>query len=65
MNWHRFGPWGGYSYNRDLIPNAEKLVKELETKHNLHIGLNYHDCDGVFIIIMIINKLFRKFTNSI
>lgn len=57
MGWHRqdfnaglghagkYG-WTGYSWNRKLLPNAEKLVADLK-KDNIFITLNDHPADGI------------------
>lgn len=47
MNWHRFGAWGSYSWNRNLLPDPGELVKHFQTQKKLKIGLNFHDADGV------------------
>jgi hypothetical protein len=60
MNWHRFGDWGGYSWNRNLLPFPEEMIERLtgrdrkEDRNNKHmndeslrLGTNFHDADGV------------------
>ena len=53
MDWHitkipeRFGSgWTGYSWNRELIPEPEKLLKKLHDK-KLKLSLNVHPADGI------------------
>lgn len=45
MDWHRDG-WTGYSWNRKLLPDAEKLLADLHDQ-GLHVTLNDHPADGV------------------
>ena len=57
MDWHRKSDatvgmghagtrgWTGYSWNRDLIPDPEVLVKEFRDK-NIYVALNDHPHDG-------------------
>lgn len=57
MGWHRqdfkaglghagnYG-WTGYSWNRKLLPNAEKLISDLK-KDNIYLTLNDHPADGI------------------
>ncbi|MGV8829363.1 MAG: TIM-barrel domain-containing protein [Breznakibacter sp.] len=57
MGWHRqdfkagmghagnYG-WTGYSWNRKLLPNAEKLISELK-KDQIYLTLNDHPLDGI------------------
>ena len=45
MDWHRDG-WTGWSWNRDLLPDAEDLLKWLH-EQNLFVTLNVHPADGV------------------
>ncbi|CAD7928428.1 unnamed protein product [Amoebophrya sp. A25] len=48
MNWHRFGDWGGFSWNRNLLPEPEKLTFDyFRGEKSLRTGLNVHDADGV------------------
>lgn len=37
----------GYSFNKGLIPESEKLIEELHNK-NIRIGLNYNPIDGIY-----------------
>ncbi|MBF0530889.1 MAG: alpha-xylosidase, partial [Deltaproteobacteria bacterium] len=60
MDWHindarkAFGPdapantqvWTGYSWDRDLLPDAEKLLDWFH-QQGLHVTLNDHPADGV------------------
>ncbi len=45
MDWHRDG-WTGWSWNRELLPDAEALLSWLH-EHQLAITLNLHPADGV------------------
>ncbi len=45
MDWHKDG-WTGWSWNRDLLPDAEELLKWFHSK-NLAVTLNVHPADGV------------------
>ncbi|MFT3785477.1 MAG: glycoside hydrolase family 31 protein [Tepidisphaeraceae bacterium] len=45
MDWHRDG-WTGYSWNRELLPDAEGLLKWLH-EQGLHVTLNDHPADGL------------------
>ncbi|RYG64733.1 alpha-xylosidase, partial [bacterium] len=45
MDWHRDG-WTGWSWNRKLLPDAEKLLQDLHAE-NLAVTLNLHPADGV------------------
>lgn len=57
MGWHRqdfkagmghagnYG-WTGYSWNRKLLPNAEKLISDFKND-NLYLTLNDHPADGI------------------
>eukprot|EP00392_Amoebophrya_sp_AT5.2_P000689 g690.t1 len=48
MNWHKFGDWGGFSWNENILPQPDKLVQgHLKGEKGLHVGLNFHDADGV------------------
>ena len=38
--------WTGWTWNRDLLPDAEALLKEMRDK-GLHIALNVHPADGI------------------
>jgi alpha-glucosidase (family GH31 glycosyl hydrolase) len=42
---HNLG-WTGYSWNKKLIPDPEKLLKEFR-KDGIFVTLNEHPCDGV------------------
>lgn len=53
MDWHRtqlpekYGSgWTGYSWNKELFPEPQKLLQELHEK-GLHVTLNLHPADGV------------------
>ncbi len=58
MDWHRKKDatigmghagtrgWTGYSWNRELIPDPEKLIGELHDK-NIFVALNDHPHDGI------------------
>lgn len=53
MDWHktdipvRFGSaWTGYSWNKDLFPDPEKLLKELHERGK-HVTLNVHPAAGI------------------
>ena len=37
----------GYTFNRDLIPEPEKLLKNLHEK-NIHVGLHYDPINGIY-----------------
>lgn len=45
MDWHLEG-WTGYTWNRELIPDPEKLLSELHGR-GLHVTLNMHPHAGV------------------
>jgi len=45
MDWHRDG-WTGWSWNRELLPDAEELLAWFHEK-GLHTTLNVHPADGV------------------
>ncbi len=45
MDWHKAG-WTGWSWNRDLLPDAEELLKWFH-EQNLFVTLNVHPADGV------------------
>lgn len=45
MDWHREG-WTGWSWNRDLLPDAEDLLQWFK-KQGLAVTLNIHPADGV------------------
>ena len=45
MDWHRDG-WTGWSWNRTLLPDAEKLLADLHAA-GLQTTLNLHPADGV------------------
>lgn len=45
MDWHRDG-WTGWSWNRALIPEPEKLLADLHAQ-GLQTTLNLHPADGV------------------
>ena len=47
MDWHRDG-WTGWSWNRDLIPDPEKLIADLH-QQGLQVTLNLHPADGVAV----------------
>ena len=38
--------WTGWTWNRDLLPDAEELLKEMR-EEGLHIALNVHPADGI------------------
>ena len=58
MDWHRIQDavsgygwggtlgWTGWSWNRELLPDAEKLLEDLH-KDNLLVALNIHPHDGI------------------
>lgn len=52
MDWHitktgnNCTGWTGFSWNRDLFPNPEKLIQWLHD-HNLMISLNLHPAEGI------------------
>ncbi|KAK3936030.1 hydrolase-like protein [Diplogelasinospora grovesii] len=53
MDWHKvdipakYGSgWTGYSWNRDLIPDPEGLLKELHSR-GLKVTVNDHPADGI------------------
>lgn len=53
MDWHltdidaKYGTgWTGYTWNKELFPNPEKLLKELHEK-DYKISLNVHPADGI------------------
>ncbi|CAD7926924.1 unnamed protein product [Amoebophrya sp. A120] len=44
MNWHVYGQWGSYSWNRNILPEPEKLVGGwMQGEKGLKVGLNLHD----------------------
>jgi alpha-glucosidase (family GH31 glycosyl hydrolase) len=45
MDWHKPG-WTGWSWNRELLPDAEELIEWLHAQ-NLAVTLNLHPADGV------------------
>jgi len=45
MDWHKDG-WTGWSWNRKLLPEPEKLLKWFH-KQNLAVTMNLHPADGV------------------
>ena len=45
MDWHKDG-WTGWSWNRKLLPDAEKLLQWLH-EQGLFITLNVHPADGI------------------
>lgn len=45
MDWHKPG-WTGWSWNRDLLPDAEELLEWFH-KHGLAVTLNLHPALGV------------------
>jgi hypothetical protein len=45
MDWHRDG-WTGWSWNRQLLPDAEDLMRDLH-RLGLAVTLNLHPADGV------------------
>ncbi len=45
MDWHKDG-WTGWSWNRELLPDAEELLQWLH-KQNIFVTLNLHSSDGV------------------
>jgi alpha-glucosidase (family GH31 glycosyl hydrolase) len=45
MDWHKDG-WTGWSWNRELLPDAEKLLASLH-QEGLAVTLNVHPADGV------------------
>jgi len=50
MDWHYTesgkGSWTGYTWNRRLFPNPDKLLNDLK-KDNLQITLNLHPAEGI------------------
>jgi len=53
MGWHyvdidpKYGKgWTGYTWNRELFPDPEAMMKELHER-GMHISLNIHPADGV------------------
>ncbi len=45
MDWHREG-WSGWSWNRELLPDAEALLSSLH-QQRLFVSLNLHHIEGV------------------
>jgi alpha-glucosidase (family GH31 glycosyl hydrolase) len=45
MDWHREG-WTGWSWNRELLPDAENLLSWLH-EQGLKVTLNVHPADGI------------------
>ena len=45
MDWHRQG-WTGWSWNRELLPDAEELMSWLHSR-GVAVTLNLHPSDGV------------------
>lgn len=45
MDWHKAG-WTGWSWNRELLPDAEELIAWLHAR-GLAVTLNLHPADGV------------------
>jgi len=45
MDWHK-GGWTGWSWDRELLPDAEQLLAWLHDQ-GLHVTLNVHPADGV------------------
>jgi len=46
MNWHVNGPWGAFTWNRNLYPQLETHLSWIWDR-NLAIGVNTHDHDGI------------------
>jgi hypothetical protein len=46
MNWHQFGPWGSFTWNRDSYPHLQDLLSWMQSK-KLPIGANFHEHDGI------------------
>ncbi|MCD8368647.1 MAG: glycoside hydrolase family 31 protein [Clostridiales bacterium] len=53
MDWHyvdidpKYGKgWTGYTWNRELFPDAEGMMKEIH-ENGMHFSLNVHPADGV------------------
>ena len=46
MGWHKTNSWGGFSWNRHLLPHPRKLLAWLH-RRGLHVTLNLHPASGV------------------
>ena len=46
MDWHKVNDWTGYSWNRELLPDAEKLLQDVHAQ-GLAVTLNDHPQGGV------------------
>ena len=46
MNWHVNGPWGSFTWNKNLYPQLETHLAWIHNR-NLSIGVNTHDHDGI------------------
>jgi len=46
MNWHVFGPWGSFTWNKGSYPNLQSLLDSIQAR-GLFIGANTHDHDGI------------------
>lgn len=50
MDWHYTeegkGGWSGYTWNRNLFPNPEGLIKHLKS-NDLQVTMNLHPADGI------------------
>eukprot|EP00746_Dinoflagellata_sp_MGD_P004739 gnl/MRDRNA2_/MRDRNA2_109170_c0_seq1.p1 gnl/MRDRNA2_/MRDRNA2_109170_c0~~gnl/MRDRNA2_/MRDRNA2_109170_c0_seq1.p1 ORF type:complete len:912 (+),score=150.65 gnl/MRDRNA2_/MRDRNA2_109170_c0_seq1:94-2829(+) len=46
MNWHRFGPWGSFTWNHDSYPKLQEMLDWFQAKQ-LPVGANSHDHDGI------------------
>lgn len=46
MNWHLYGPWGSFTWNKDSYPQLQDTLAWIQAKR-LHIGANTHDQSGI------------------
>lgn len=45
MNWHKFGPWGSYTWNVNSYPRVQRLLDWFQSR-GLRVGANTHDHSG-------------------
>lgn len=46
MNWHDYGPWGSFTWNKGSYPRLQEMLDWFQSK-GLPIGANTHDHDGI------------------
>lgn len=45
MNWHQYGSWGSFSWNRNNFPNHNYVLSELHSR-GLKVAANFHEVSG-------------------